>query len=102
MGVSDLVRVTIIGPDSHPIYHRDVVDSWYRLGGHQHPNDQQQVRDACAAEELREWLRRWTPLLSGDYVAWVAEVHPTTRVPLATWANTKVKYTAPRDRRVEP
>jgi len=97
--MNDCVRVTIIGPDSHPIHHRDVVDSWYRLGGHQPSDFQQRVRDACAAEELREWLRRWAPSLSGEYVAWVAEIDPTTRATSTTWANTKVAYTAPNVRR---
>jgi hypothetical protein len=92
--VSDWVRVTIIGPDTQTIDSRDVQDPWYQVGGHRHPDLQQQARDELAAEELREWLHRREPG-PGVYVVWVTELDLQTHRTGRTWANVKIDHPAP-------
>ncbi len=93
--MDDWVRVTFIDPAKQSVLQRDLIDPWYRLGGHQHPDRQNQARHDHAAEELREWLRRWQPSESGEYVAWVAAWDPLHGETGRTWANAKVMYAAP-------
>lgn len=85
------VRVTVLNAANTTVAEWDVQDCWYRLGGHQPPQHQQQAREDLAAAEVREWLRANQPP-HGLYVVWVAALDRHTDTVGTTWATVRVEH----------
>ena len=87
------VRVRFIGPSPSAGDERDVDDEWYALGGHKHPDEQQQERERMAGVELGEWLAA-APHPTGEYVVVVAELDDDGGETGHVWACVKVQHKA--------
>lgn len=93
--VSGWVRVIIMDRDQQVVRQRDLEDDWYLLGGHRHPDQMGDARDAMAAAELWEWLeKRAAP--AGTYTVHVIELNPSTGRLGRHWARTRLAFRGTR------